>query len=158
MIFRILHETKGGHVHCRLFAGPHEGALGKCGELTMRANEFASFADACPMIDYVPDIPKGNSDGAKRIGRQIAERVALTLIEDQRADLERAIADAVQLSFDMGVRSAGGEVLNLRADFDNVDVPRGARATPAAAAADWFTLPPNLRTKKKLLEMLGGIE
>ena len=27
MIFRLYHETRGGHVHCRLFAGQHEGAL-----------------------------------------------------------------------------------------------------------------------------------
>lgn len=157
MIFRLYHETQGGHVHLRLFAGPHEGALGKCGDLVMRIEEFASLVDACPMIDYSPSVPKGNSDGAKRIAAQIAERVALRLIEDQRADLERAIAGAVQQSFDMGVRSAGGEVLDLARGADNAKVPDQARSPlrPAEIAADWFTLPPTLRTKAKLIEMLS---
>ena len=157
MIFRLYHEAQGGHVHCRLFAGPHDGALGKCGELTMRVQEFASLVEACPMIDYFPRLPKGNSDGAKQIGRQIAERVALTLLDDQRVDIERAIADAVQQSFDMGVRSAGGEVLDLARGSDNAKVPDRARSPlrPAEIAADWFTLPPTLRTKAKLMEMLS---
>ena len=43
MIFRIWHETLGGHVHMRLFAGKHEGALGKCGDLTMTVEEFDIF-------------------------------------------------------------------------------------------------------------------
>jgi hypothetical protein len=43
MIFRIYHETRGAHVHMRLFAGPHDGALGKCGDLCMRENEFVEF-------------------------------------------------------------------------------------------------------------------
>ncbi len=157
MIFRLYHETRGGHVHCRLFAGPHEGALGKCGEFTMRVEEFASLVDACPMIDYSPRLPKGNSSGAKEIASQIAERVALTLIEDQRVDLERAIADAVQQSFDMGVRSAGGEVFDLAMGSGNAKTPDRVRSplNPAEIAADWFTLPPTLRTKAKLMEMLS---
>ena len=157
MIFRLYHETKGGHVHCRLFAGPHEGALGKCGDFVMRIKEFASLVDACPMIDYSPRVPKGNSSGAKEIASQIAERVALTLLDDQRVDLERAVADAVQQSFDMGVRSAGGEVLDLARGSDNAKVPDQARSLlrPAEIAADWFTLPPTLRTKAKLMEMLS---
>lgn len=32
MIFRIYHETLGGHVHMRIFAGKRDGALGKCGD------------------------------------------------------------------------------------------------------------------------------
>ena len=157
MIFRLHHETKGGHVHCRFFAGKHEGALGKCGELTLRVEEFASLVDACPMIDYSPRLPKGNSSGAKELAVQIAERVALTLVEDQRVDLERAIADAVQQSFDMGVRSAGGEVFDLAMGSGNAKVPDVVRSqlSPAEIAADWFTLPPTLRTKAKLMEMLS---
>ena len=157
MIFRLYHETKGGHVHCRFFSGPHDGALGKCGDLVMKVEEFASLVDACPMIDYFPRLPKGNSDGAKRIAAQIVERVALTLIEDQQVDLERAVADAVQQSFDMGIRSAGGEVLDLARGSDNAKVPDQARSLlrPAEIAADWFTLPPTLRTKKKLMEVLS---
>ena len=156
MIFRLYYETKGGHVHCRFFAGKHEGALGKFGEFTMRDDEFASLMDACPMIDYFPRLPKGNSSGAKEIAGQIAERVALTLLDDQRVELERAIADAVQQSFDMGVRSAGGEVLDLAVGLRNVRVPDRVRSllSPAEIAADWFTLPPTLRIKARLMEML----
>ena len=42
MIFRVYHETKGGHVHIRLFAGKRDGALGKCGDLCMRVEEFSA--------------------------------------------------------------------------------------------------------------------
>jgi hypothetical protein len=45
MIFRFYHETLGGHVHIRLFAGKKEGALGKCGDLTMRVEEFKEFKE-----------------------------------------------------------------------------------------------------------------
>lgn len=43
MIFRIYYEVVGAHTHMRVFAGAHEGALGKCGDLTMRNNEFIEF-------------------------------------------------------------------------------------------------------------------
>lgn len=51
-IFRLYHETAGGHVHCRLFAGPREGALGKCGDLTMRVEEFEEFHVAAGFIQF----------------------------------------------------------------------------------------------------------
>jgi hypothetical protein len=44
MIFRLYHETKGGHVHCKLFSGKGEGALGQCGAWVMRVEEFEQFA------------------------------------------------------------------------------------------------------------------
>ena len=155
MIFRLYHEHAGAHVHCRLFAGKHDGALGKCGDFTMRNTEFASLVDACPMIDYSPPYPKGNSFGAKDIAAQIAESVALKLTEDQRTDLESAVATAVQQSFDMGVRSVGGEVLDFKTD--NAEVPDQIRAVSFSGkiAADWFTLPPTMRTKARLIEMLN---
>lgn len=43
MIWRIYYIKKGGHVHCRLFCGPQEGALGKCGDLCFRVDEFTEF-------------------------------------------------------------------------------------------------------------------
>ncbi len=52
MIFRLYHETKGGHVHCRLFSGPHDGALGKCGDLTMKVEEFALFQGSATFIQF----------------------------------------------------------------------------------------------------------
>jgi hypothetical protein len=51
MIFRLYHETRGGHVHCRLFAGQHEGALGKCGDLVFRSEEFATFVKRFAFIE-----------------------------------------------------------------------------------------------------------
>jgi hypothetical protein len=51
MIFRLYHETRGGHVHCRLFAGLHESALGKCGDLVFRSEEFATFVKRFAFID-----------------------------------------------------------------------------------------------------------
>ena len=43
MIFRLYHETFGGHVQCKLFSGPHDGALGQRGNFTMRSEEFAVY-------------------------------------------------------------------------------------------------------------------
>lgn len=55
MIFRCYHETKGAHVHCRFFSGPHEGALGKNGDLCFRASEFAVFQKAAPFMQFRRD-------------------------------------------------------------------------------------------------------
>lgn len=52
MIFRCYHETLGGHVHLRLFAGKQDGALGKCGDLTMRVDEFECFRRATPGFEF----------------------------------------------------------------------------------------------------------
>lgn len=43
VIWRCYYKRAGGHVHCRLFCGPQEGALGKCGDLTFRVDEFEDF-------------------------------------------------------------------------------------------------------------------
>ena len=43
MIWRLYYIRKGKHVHCRLFCGPQEGALGKCGDLVMQHEEFTEF-------------------------------------------------------------------------------------------------------------------
>lgn len=51
MIFRIYHDKRGGHVHMRLFAGKKEGALGKCGDLCMREDEFVEFVKRIAFID-----------------------------------------------------------------------------------------------------------
>jgi hypothetical protein len=53
MIFRIYHETAGGHVHCQVFAGRHDGALGKCGDLCMRVEEFEIFKPAATFIQFL---------------------------------------------------------------------------------------------------------
>jgi len=42
----------------RIFAGPHEGALGKCGDLTMRNEEFKLFRDAATFIQFLPEAPQ----------------------------------------------------------------------------------------------------
>lgn len=42
-IWRLYYQKQGGHVHCRLFAGPQKGALGLCGTLAFRTGEFATF-------------------------------------------------------------------------------------------------------------------
>lgn len=58
MIFRIYHETLGGHVHMRLFAGKRNGALGKCGDLTMRVEEFTAFQSLMQysQIEFYPEL------------------------------------------------------------------------------------------------------
>lgn len=54
MIWRLYYIRKGQHVHCRLFCGPQEGALGKCGDLTMQHEEFTEFTRIrqCLPIDF----------------------------------------------------------------------------------------------------------
>lgn len=52
MIFRIHYTPRSGHVHIRFFAGKHEGALGKCGDLTMRTEEFEIFKKAASFIQF----------------------------------------------------------------------------------------------------------
>jgi hypothetical protein len=67
MIFRIYHEAKGAHVHCRFFSGRHEGALGKCGDFVMRTAEFESFRqlqDATGgLLEFQPE--KRDEDGLR---------------------------------------------------------------------------------------------
>jgi hypothetical protein len=56
MIFRIYHETAGGHVHCRVFAGRHDGALGKCGDLCMRVEEFEVFKSGATFVQFLEEV------------------------------------------------------------------------------------------------------
>ena len=54
MIFCIYYETLGGktlggHVRMQVFAGKAEGALGKCGDLVMRVEEFERFRSIVPI-------------------------------------------------------------------------------------------------------------
>jgi hypothetical protein len=44
MIWHIYYRSAGDHVHCRVFCGPIEGALGHCGNLTFRQREFTDFS------------------------------------------------------------------------------------------------------------------
>lgn len=46
MIFKFRYLVQGGHTHVRLFAGPHQGALGKCGDLAFRNEEWDRFRAA----------------------------------------------------------------------------------------------------------------
>jgi hypothetical protein len=115
MIFRIHHETKGGHVHCRFFAGPHEGALGKCGEFTMRADEFDHFAwltrsriEFDPPTGYAEDV----SSGAAHRVNQLLESVRLKLTPQEYQRAFNQIAGAIDDTFELGIRSAGGMVID----------------------------------------------
>lgn len=38
-------DANGAHVHFRLFAAANGAALGRCGQLVMRADEFAAFRE-----------------------------------------------------------------------------------------------------------------
>jgi hypothetical protein len=43
MIIRLRYLTLGGHTHVRVFAGPREGAVSKCGDLVFRNDEWLEF-------------------------------------------------------------------------------------------------------------------
>lgn len=55
--FRCRWEIKGGHVHCRLFAGrSRELTHGKCGDFVMQEDEFWDFVDLVKSsIEFVPE-------------------------------------------------------------------------------------------------------
>lgn len=56
-MFRIYYEVAGGHVHCRVFAGKNPGALGKCGDLTMRKDEFDAFMESAKFVQFREERP-----------------------------------------------------------------------------------------------------
>ena len=43
MVFKLKYKVGGGHTWVRLFAGPDVDHLGKCGEFTMRNEEWMVF-------------------------------------------------------------------------------------------------------------------
>lgn len=43
MVFKFKAKVGGGHTWVQLFAGPDADHLGKCGEVTMRNEEWAIF-------------------------------------------------------------------------------------------------------------------
>lgn len=54
--FRFRYETRGGHVHIRVFAGPSADTThGKCGDLCMTVAEFEDFKDLRADVDFVPE-------------------------------------------------------------------------------------------------------
>ena len=69
-IWRCYYRKDGMHVKCRLFCGVQEGALGKLGELTFRADEFTEFTrlrkvlamDFRREIDPFTNAPAGEPD------------------------------------------------------------------------------------------------
>lgn len=66
MIWRMYYEKRGGHVHCALFAGPQEGALGKMGDLCMCANEFTEFTQVKRVLPI--DFRRVTGAGGKPLG------------------------------------------------------------------------------------------
>ena len=55
MIFRIRYLLRGGHYHCRFFAGDSEGKLGKCGDFCMRKEEFDIFRSAATFVQFMEE-------------------------------------------------------------------------------------------------------
>lgn len=70
MIWKLYYAKRGNHIHCRLFCGPQRGALGKCGDIVMRHQEFTEFTRVRRVlgIDFVRELEAdgslaGDSDG-----------------------------------------------------------------------------------------------
>ena len=114
MIFRIHHETQGGHVHCRFFSGPHDGALGKCGELTMRVEEFEQFAWTAPgwvMSKVLEDWPGQTPQRRQRLaaafksGKFITHAAPFTLQTDfmEAEELSRGFVFSSSIARKYGV-------------------------------------------------------
>ena len=78
MIFRLYHDTRGGHVHCRLFSGRNDGALGKCGDFVMRVEEFALFIRRAALASHAVKLErrlKRHLDWPARYRRSIARQM-----------------------------------------------------------------------------------
>ena len=83
MIFRVYHETK---VHIRLFAGKRDGALGKCGDLCMRVEEFEVFRESAGFVQFRPE-PR-DEDGL-RIESETASPFEQGGISDRLSNFDR---------------------------------------------------------------------
>lgn len=46
MFIKVRHELVGGHVHVGVWMGRHANAIGKCGTLTFRAEEWDALETA----------------------------------------------------------------------------------------------------------------
>jgi len=56
MIFRVRYDTKGGHVHCRLFSAKRPNTTWmKCGEFTLRTDEFLECVEAMNGVEFLAD-------------------------------------------------------------------------------------------------------
>lgn len=55
-IWRCYYARRGNHVHCRLFAGDREGALGMIGKLCFTVDQFTEFTKILAVIavDFRP--------------------------------------------------------------------------------------------------------
>jgi hypothetical protein len=72
MLFRFRYQVQGGHTHVRMFAGKSVPALGKCGDLVFRNEEWNEFlAELAPSfanrregaaIDVLPEAVHGPWD------------------------------------------------------------------------------------------------
>lgn len=51
-LFRLKHETCGGHVHVRVFAGKGTLTLANCGTLVMRVDEWKDFVNEMHIGQY----------------------------------------------------------------------------------------------------------
>jgi hypothetical protein len=157
MIFRLRHETKGKYVHGSLFCGPHDGALGKCGDFTMTAEQFDHLAWLTRgRIEFVPPtrFVEPASPGSLGLANHLLDQVRLRLTPQEYHDLFWVVTTALDDSFELGIKSAGGDVVDLGSPRAYQRVEPAPLLRASAIAADWFTLPPNMRTKARLIEML----
>lgn len=60
-IFRLRHETLGGHTHVRVFAGTGP-TLGLCGTLTFRNEEWEDLASLLSLEENVQIVPEDRPD------------------------------------------------------------------------------------------------
>jgi hypothetical protein len=113
MIFRVRYALAGAHVHCRLFSGQAEGALGKCGDFVMRLEEFRAFMAMKRWIHFVPEfgaqVVAAPEDGRPTL-EGVAEYCLDPMKDDDHASAAARIIAALHDSFDLGFKAAGGTV------------------------------------------------
>ena len=55
-VFRVRHETKGYHVHCRFFSAPREGAtFAKLGDFVETSDKFWGLKRAMSGVEFIDE-------------------------------------------------------------------------------------------------------
>ncbi len=121
----------------------------------MRAEEFEHFAWLTrSRLEFVPEVPfcETPSPNAGGLANRILDQVRLRLSPDEFQSIFWVITTALDDSFELGIKAAGGDVVDMQ---PRSYTPQRLPPSPAEEiAADWFTLPPKDRTKKRLIGML----
>lgn len=76
MTFKLKFQKLGGHVHVAVFSGKDIDHLGKCGDLTMREEEWPEFLGVFQNATYPPAIFVEERTIEETVNEKVAEVVS----------------------------------------------------------------------------------